>query len=271
MSRCDKYRRAERVQSDDATTESADRWTRIVLSRRDKTYLGVNSQNLQIAEAKPVPKSTSPVTATIMALRRAALRLLGLIRRGLFLRLITTRVAHFRSPSVHLPQRIAQRLNFTLVRILLHLGQLQRLQHFLHRIEHLLQIRDNPIHFINGFRDGSGRSGLKITPFLPRRCRQRLALIAILRFFVSLARIIMVVLRFGHCLFRPFAPCFFDGRICHRRIGGKRLGKDFFRGRVFRCCEHFVRFNFAGHRRLFSRDFGRCRLASAPASPATTA
>lgn len=71
-------------------------------------------------------------------------------------------------PPLELPQRIQQRLDFSFVRVLLHFSQFQRLEDFLHLIEHPLQRGEDVSDQSNRLGNRHGRGGFEIAPLRTR-------------------------------------------------------------------------------------------------------
>jgi len=132
--------------------------------------------------------------------------------------------ARLRTAAIHLTQGVAQRLNLPLVGRLLHFGQLQRLQNFFHRVEHLPKRSHDAIDLIDALGDRRGRSGFEITT---RRgwCRV-FAQSFRLGYFVA-----HLVVFFDDARLRSLAARFFDFRIGQRRARSYRLsGRNHFSG-----------------------------------------
>jgi len=126
--------------------------------------------------------------------------------------------------TVQVPQRALQILNLALIIDLLPLGQFQRFQHFLHLIERMFQLVDDPVHLVDGIRDrgrAMRRFGLArllglmtfmtLTPL--RTLFTRFTLFASLTSFMSL-----VLFRFLHRRWRCF------GSLRRNRFAGGRHG-----------------------------------------------
>jgi hypothetical protein len=141
--------------------------------------------------------------------------------------------------SIEIPHRVAQRLDLALIGGLLHFGEFQCLENFIHRIERFAQRNDDSVHFIDRLGDRGGRGRLEITARLARRWRRLRAILG--GFPASFTGIRLVAFRLrrqitivkfaglflGLTTGRVGSKSFFAGRKCFHSLCLRRIHVSF--------------------------------------------
>jgi hypothetical protein len=169
-------------------------------------------------------------------------------------------------PAIQASDLASQVLDVALVGVLLHFGKFERLENFLHGIEHFLQGRDATVYLLDRLGNGGGSSGTKIFALGTWRRSRRGSLDT----FTALDR-----------PFRNLSALFFEWRIRQRRFRKRRIAQWFahapdnlsgligFRFRVswLACVFRYGRFMRGGS---IARGAGRSASASSTASASAT-